>query len=93
MSDGACASCTAGRGYLGVRFTRDGVVVEVLAGSPAERAELRPGMVVVEAGGKPVKSDEDLLKAIKAAKPGSVLLLRVQIAEGGRFLRALQIPE
>jgi hypothetical protein len=48
---------------------------------------------VIEAGGKPVKSDEDLLKAIRSAKPGSVLLLRVQIAEGGKFLRALPIPE
>ncbi len=69
------------------------LIREVRPGSPAEHAELRPGMVVVEAGGKPVKSDEDLLKAIKSAKPGSVLLLRVQLAEGGKFLRALQIPE
>ena len=69
------------------------LIREVRPGSPAEHAELRPGMVVIEAGGKPVKSDEDLLKAIKAAKPGSILLLRVQAPNGGKFLRALPIPE
>ncbi len=64
---------------------------EVRPGTPAERAELRPGMVVVEAGGRPVRSAKDLEAAIRGAKSGSVLLLRVQ-DENGKYLRALQIP-
>ncbi len=67
------------------------LVQEVRPGSPAERAELRPGMVVVEAGGRPVKTAKDLEAAIRGAKSGSVLLLRVQ-DENGKYLRALQVP-
>jgi serine protease Do len=72
---------------------RGALIQEVRPGSPAERGGLRPGMVVVEAAGQPVKGAQDLAKAVKAAKPGSVLLLRVQIPEGGKMLRALPIPE
>jgi serine protease Do len=68
------------------------VVVEVRAGSAAERADLRPGMVIVEAGGKPVKSAADLHRALREAKVGSTVLLRIQAGEG-RLLRAVTIPE
>jgi serine protease Do len=72
---------------------REGAVVtEVRPGSPAERAELRAGMVIVEAGGKPVKNARELERAIKAAKPGSILLLRIVDSEMGKGLRALAIP-
>ena len=68
------------------------LVTEVRPGSPAERADLRPGMVITEAGGKPVKNARDLERAIKAAKPGAVLLLRVIDPEMGKGLRGLAIP-
>jgi serine protease Do len=67
------------------------LIQEVRPGTPAERAELRPGMVVLEAGGKPVRNAKDLETALRTAKPGSILLLRVQ-DEQGKYLRALQIP-
>jgi serine protease Do len=68
-------------------------VVEVTPGSPAERAELQPGMVIVEAGKKPVRNADELMKILKAVKSGEVLLLRIAIpGEGGRALRALRIP-
>ena len=69
------------------------MITEVSPASPAERAELTPGMVVIEAGGKPVKTAEDLSRAIKGAKSGSVVLLRIQVpAGGGKVLRALTVP-
>ncbi|MBI3182106.1 MAG: trypsin-like peptidase domain-containing protein [Myxococcales bacterium] len=67
------------------------LVTAVLPGSPAERADLRPGMVVVEAGGKPIKRAEDLRRVLSDAKKGSVVLLRVAIP-GGFVLRGLPIP-
>jgi serine protease Do len=69
---------------------RGALVTRVRPGSAAEEAGLAPGMVIVEAGGKPLASARDLARAIRDGK-GSVLLLRVQVPEG-RFLRALQIP-
>jgi serine protease Do len=67
------------------------MVTEVAPGSPADRAGLRPGMVVVEAGGKAVARAGDLTRTIRRAKPGSVLVLRIQAREG-KFLVPLELP-
>ncbi len=72
--------------------TRGALVAGVAPGSAAERAGLAQGMVVVEVGGKPVRGAGDVFRALEAAKPGEVLLLRVQ-ANGSRLLRALTVPE
>ncbi|MFN0063554.1 MAG: trypsin-like peptidase domain-containing protein [Myxococcaceae bacterium] len=70
------------------------LIVDVLAGSPAERAELRPGMVVVEAGGRMVRRAEDLTRAIRASGPGSRLLVRVhRPGTPQRNVRAIVIPK
>ncbi len=73
--------------------TSGALIVEVGVGSVAERANLRRGMVVIEANKKPVQGRDDLVKAISEAKPGTVLLLRVVSPGGeGRSLKALEIP-
>ena len=76
--------------------TRGAVITEVQPGSPADAAELAPGMVVTEAGGKKIASADDLSRILKDAKPGSTILLRVQIRlpnrEESTLLRALTIP-
>ena len=76
--------------------TRGAVITEVQPGSPADAAELAPGMVVTEAGGKKIASADDLSRVLKDAKPGSTILLRVQIRlpnrEESSLLRALTIP-
>jgi serine protease Do len=76
--------------------TRGAVITEVQPGSPADAAELAPGMVVTEAGGKKIVSADDLSRVLKDAKPGSTILLRVQIRlpnrEESSLLRALTIP-
>ncbi len=53
-------------------------------------------MVVTEAGGKKIASADDLSRVLKDAKPGSTILLRVQIRlpnrEESSLLRALVVP-
>jgi serine protease Do len=76
----------------GLQSPKGALVTDVLPGSPAERAQLEPGMVVVEVDRKPVGSADELAKLIRKAPSGSTLLLRVEIPGSGRFLRALQVP-
>jgi serine protease Do len=69
------------------------LIAEVSPGSPADRAELREGMIVVEANHKPVRSADELLRLLKAGKPGEIVLLRVIFpGDSARFVRALRIP-
>ncbi|WP_224361578.1 trypsin-like peptidase domain-containing protein [Hyalangium versicolor] len=68
------------------------LITRVVPGSVAERAGLAAGMVVVEAGGKPVRGASDLVQLLRDARPGSVVLLRVQFQDI-RALRTLRIPE
>ncbi|HUM09900.1 MAG TPA: Do family serine endopeptidase [Myxococcaceae bacterium] len=76
--------------------TKGAVITEVQPGSPADAAELAPGMVVTEAAGKKIASADDLSRLLKEAKPGSTILLRVQVRlpnrEESSLLRALVVP-
>ena len=76
---------------LGLKSAQGALVTEVQPGSPAERAQLEPGMVVVEADRKAVPNAEALAQVIRKAPPGSTVLLRV-VLPNGRFLRALSVP-
>ena len=67
-------------------------MTEVLPGSPAERAQLEPGMVIVEADHKPVASAQELAAVIRKAPACSKLLLRVALPNNARQLRALILP-
>jgi serine protease Do len=69
------------------------LVTDVDEGSVAGRAGLAPGMVVVEAGGKPVRRATDLVRLLREAAPGQSVLLRVVMPGGRRELRALTVPE
>jgi serine protease Do len=66
-------------------------VVEVVPGSPADRAGFRRGMVVTEFNRKPVRGRDDLIKALSDMKPGQSALVRVMVPEGGRTLLALEL--
>jgi serine protease Do len=69
------------------------LIVDVAPGSPAERAGLRRGMVVVEAGRKLVRGRDDLMKVLSEGKSGAVVLLRVMLpGSGGKILQALELP-
>jgi serine protease Do len=71
--------------HLNVKADHGVVISDVLSGSPADRAGLKSGMVIVEAGRSPVKSVADLKKVVEEAKDGGVLLL-VRSEQGSRFL-------
>ena len=66
-------------------------VVDVVPGSPADRAGFRRGMVVTEFNRKPVRGRDDLVKALNEMKPGQSALIRVMQPEGGRTLLALEL--
>lgn len=54
------------------------MINEVHADSPAAKAGLRAGDIIVEADGKEIKSDGDLMRAINAKKDGDVTLTIVR---------------
>jgi serine protease Do len=67
------------------RGTRGAVVTDVLAGSPAEQAGLRPGDAIVEVDRRPVTSADEAIAALRSdARNGH--LLRVRGASGTRFV-------
>lgn len=70
------------------------LVVDVAPGSPAENAGLRRGVVVLEVNRKAIRGRDDLMKALKDIKSGSVVLLRITApgAGGARSLVALEVP-
>ena len=47
------------------------IIAGVLRGSPADRAGIRPGDVLVAVGGKPVKDPQSMLELIAGLTPGS----------------------
>jgi serine protease Do len=62
---------------LGLPRGTGALVVEVFRRSPAERAALRPGDVIVRFDGKPVGSDADLVRLTAAAKPGETVEVEI----------------
>ncbi|MDZ4861204.1 MAG: DegQ family serine endoprotease [Candidatus Hydrogenedentes bacterium] len=61
------------------------VVTEVVPGSPAARAGLRPGVLVTEVNRTPVNSVGDVQEALKDNKDGSTLL-RIQRGEVSQYV-------
>lgn len=54
------------------------LVSEVRKDSPAEKAGLRAGDIIIEVNGKSIKDDEDIIKAINEKKEGAVTLTIVR---------------
>jgi serine protease Do len=69
------------------------VIVDVAAGSAAQKAGLSPGMIVLAASERPVRGAADLTQLLRQATSGATLLLRVFVpGVPGRHLRALTVP-
>jgi serine protease Do len=72
---------------LGIdRGTKGAVITDVVSGSPAERAGLRPGDVIVEVDRTPVASSDQAVEALRASRGNGGHLLRVRGAGGTRFV-------
>ncbi|HXI57754.1 MAG TPA: trypsin-like peptidase domain-containing protein [Polyangia bacterium] len=67
------------------RSAKGAVVTEVTAGSPAERAGLKPGEVIFEIDRKPIATSEQAAEALRAPQPNGHLL-RVRGNGGTRFV-------
>ncbi len=65
--------------------TKGAVITDVVSGSPAERAGLKEGDVVVEIDRKPVATVDEAVLALRAPHAGGHLV-RVRGASGARFV-------
>jgi S1-C subfamily serine protease len=77
---------SSGRAYLGVRvgdITGNGVLVgEVVTGSPAAKAGIRAGDVLVSVGGKRTYSTTELSEALATLKPGRRVAVKLVRQDG-----------
>ncbi len=67
-------------GYLGISLVDDAgrlVIADVASDSPAARAGLKPGDVLVSLGGEPAESDDDVRDRIHGATPGDAMAVVV----------------
>lgn len=64
------------RGKTHYKVEHGVVVTEVSAGSPAEAVGLRPGDVLLEAGGKKLTDPAGLFRAVASHQPGEVLAVK-----------------
>jgi len=71
---------------LGIKANEGVVITRVEPGSPAALAGLSSGTLIVEANRKPVKTVEELKKAIEGQPLDKGLLLLVRTAEGSQFV-------
>jgi serine protease Do len=62
---------------LGMQKAEGAIVAEVTAGSPAMRAHLKDGDVILAVNGEPVKGSADLVRKIGAYAPGANLHLKI----------------
>ena len=77
----------SGRPYLGIKIgdTGNGVYVgTITAGSPAEKAGLKVGDVIVAVDGKPTLTSDDLGTVLAGFKPGQTVTLRIVHQSGAQ---------
>jgi serine protease Do len=72
----------------GVDEKRGAIVAEVVEGSPAARAGLKQGDVIVAFEGRPIRTPRDLTRAVAATPPGTKVTLDVIGREGRRTVTA-----
>ncbi len=58
--------------------TEGAIIAGVLRGSPADRAGIRPGDVLVAVGGRPVKDPQGMLELIAGLTPGTTAPFRLR---------------
>jgi serine protease Do len=71
---------------LGMEGKSGVVITDIREGSPADEADLAPGMLISQANHKNIKSVEDFRQAITDKSPSDGLLLLVRTADGSRFV-------
>jgi serine protease Do len=77
---------------LGIKDAKGAIIPEVQEDSPADKAGIKPGDVIVELDGKAVENANDLSTRIAAMKPGTTVKLTV-IREGKRQTITAELEE
>ncbi len=95
------------RGFLGVQIqnldeglarsfgydgTEGALVADVVRGGPADKADLKPGDIIVRFNGKKVKNTNDLRERVAATRPGTKTTLEI-VREGKRMELRVEIGE
>jgi len=62
---------------LGLNSTQGALITNVVKGSPAEEAELKPADAIMKFNNKPVKTAEDALARIRSMKSGEVATVTI----------------
>lgn len=60
-------------------------VTEIADGSPAQKAGLKTGMVIVGLDGKEVKTTDSLMKVLNTLSAGDIVTINVAINNGGKY--------
>ncbi|NLK08672.1 MAG: trypsin-like serine protease [Firmicutes bacterium] len=76
--------------YFRLRDTKGVVVVEIIPGSPAEKAGLTTYDIVRKVGDKDIENTDDFSQAIQEAEPGDTLMF-VVTRQGGSMLIPVEI--
>ena len=66
--------------------TKGVVVTDVATDSPAGAAQLEPGDVILEANRRPIATAADYRNAVKGARKGDTLLLRVKRGQNSQYV-------
>jgi serine protease Do len=77
---------------LGLSQGEGALVQDVTPMSPAERAGLRPYDVIVQVEGRPVVSNQELIRDISARQPGTVARLEI-VRDGRRMPLTVKLAE
>jgi hypothetical protein len=97
LSTSSASAAEAGRVYLGVFLAPGGtghaekegaLVTDVIPGSPAEKAGIRPKDVIVSMNGKALRGSDDLRKEVEASQVGDVANLEVRRGDESLKLEA-----
>ena len=77
---------------LGLSVGHGALVQDLTEGSPGDRAGLRAYDVIVEVEGRPVTTNEELVREISARQPGTVARLEV-VRDGRRYTLPVKLAE
>src|SRR6185295_18578306 len=77
---------------LGLSIRQGALVQDVTAGSPADRAGVRPYDVIVSFDDQPIVNDDQLIRQISARSPGTIAQVRV-LRDGREQTVTLKVAE
>jgi len=78
--------------YFGLKSTEGALVAGVVSGSPADKAGLQQGDVILKIDGQQIKNPEDLVNYVKGLKIGQRIVLLIQ-RQGKTLYLPLEIKE